>query len=104
MAKDVSKGNAIKALCHKLGYSVDQVIAFGDSMNEEWLTCRSIYIIIEHTIQINSSFSNIRYIINSHDLGYIEHEYMNIEAELTGLPMKRVDDIKAYIQGDVPKV
>ena len=28
MAKDVSKGNAIKALCHKLGYSVDQVIAF----------------------------------------------------------------------------
>ncbi len=29
---------------------------------------------------------------------------MNIEAELTGLPMKRVDDIKAYIQGDVPKV
>ncbi|WP_430523194.1 threonine synthase [Staphylococcus aureus] len=33
-----------------------------------------------------------------------EHEYMNIEAELTGLPMKRVDDIKAYIQGDVPKV
>lgn len=29
---------------------------------------------------------------------------MNIEAELTGLPMKRVDDIKAYIQGDVTKV
>ncbi|MDM6310386.1 HAD hydrolase family protein [Staphylococcus aureus] len=26
-----------------------------------------------------------------------EHEYMNIEAELTGLPMKRVDDIKAYL-------
>ena len=35
MAKDVSKGNAIKALCHKLGYSVDQVIAFGDSMNDK---------------------------------------------------------------------
>lgn len=33
-----------------------------------------------------------------------EHEYMNIEAELTGLPMKKVDDIKAYIQTDVPKV
>ncbi|HDI7330654.1 TPA: HAD family phosphatase [Staphylococcus aureus] len=35
MAKDVSKGNAIKALCQKLGYSVDQVIAFGDSMNDK---------------------------------------------------------------------
>ncbi|WP_436853767.1 Cof-type HAD-IIB family hydrolase [Staphylococcus caeli] len=33
-----------------------------------------------------------------------DHEYMNIESELTGLPMKRVDDIKAYIQSDVPKV
>ena len=29
---------------------------------------------------------------------------MNIESELTGLPMKRVDDIKSYIQADVPKV
>lgn len=40
--------------------------------------------------------------------GYIvyegEHEYMNIESELTGLPMKQVDDLKAYIQQDVPKV
>jgi len=40
--------------------------------------------------------------------GYIvyegEHEYMNIESELTGLPMKQVDDLKAYIQEDVPKV
>ncbi len=33
-----------------------------------------------------------------------EHEYMNIESELTGLPMKQVDDLKAYIQQDVPKV
>lgn len=33
-----------------------------------------------------------------------EHEYMNIESELTGLPMKKVDDIKTYIQEDVPKV
>ncbi len=32
-----------------------------------------------------------------------EHEYMNIESELTGLPMKRVDD-KDFIQEDVPKV
>lgn len=40
--------------------------------------------------------------------GYIvyegEHEYMNIESELTGLPMKQVDDLKAYIQQDAPKV
>lgn len=40
--------------------------------------------------------------------GYIvyegEHEYMNIESELTGLPMKAVDDLKSYIQEDVPKV
>ncbi|NWK83808.1 HAD family phosphatase [Staphylococcus sp. GSSP0090] len=40
--------------------------------------------------------------------GYIvyegEHEYMNIESELTGLPMKRVNDLKAFIQDDVPKV
>ncbi|EJG5120495.1 HAD family phosphatase [Staphylococcus pseudintermedius] len=33
-----------------------------------------------------------------------EHEYMNIESELTGLPMKKVDDIKDYIQDAVPKV
>lgn len=32
-----------------------------------------------------------------------EHEYMNIESELTGLPMKKVTDIKAYIQNPVPK-
>ncbi|MBH9579955.1 HAD family phosphatase [Staphylococcus felis] len=31
------------------------------------------------------------------------HEYMNIESELTGLPMKKVDDLKTYIQGPVPK-
>ena len=33
-----------------------------------------------------------------------DHEYMNIESELTGLPMKRVDDIKTYIKHDVPKL
>ena len=31
--------------------------------------------------------------------GYIiyddDHEYMNIESEITGLPMKRVNDLKA---------
>ncbi|RIP33463.1 HAD family phosphatase [Staphylococcus gallinarum] len=47
------------------------------------------------------------FVLTYHD-GFIiyegEHEYMNIESELTGLPMKRVDDIKAYIQDDVPKV
>uniref|UniRef100_UPI00210915C7 HAD hydrolase family protein n=1 Tax=Staphylococcus aureus TaxID=1280 RepID=UPI00210915C7 len=47
------------------------------------------------------------FVLTYHD-GHIiydsEHEYMNIEAELTGLPMKRVDDIKAYIQDNVPKV
>lgn len=31
------------------------------------------------------------------------HEYMNIESELTGLPMKKVDDIKSFIQNPVPK-
>lgn len=39
--------------------------------------------------------------------GYIiyegEHEYMSIESEITGLPMKKVDDLKAYIQEPVPK-
>lgn len=39
--------------------------------------------------------------------GYIiyddEHEYMNIESELTGLPMKEVEDIKEFIQDGVPK-
>ena len=47
------------------------------------------------------------FVLTYHD-GFIiyegDHEYMNIESELTGLPMKRVDDIKAYIQADVPKV
>ncbi|WKU13391.1 Cof-type HAD-IIB family hydrolase [Staphylococcus devriesei] len=33
-----------------------------------------------------------------------DHEYRDIESELTGLPMKRVDDIKKYINEDVPKV
>ncbi|RIN15718.1 HAD family phosphatase [Mammaliicoccus vitulinus] len=32
------------------------------------------------------------------------HEYMNIESDLTGLPMNKVDDIKDVINGDVPKV
>lgn len=32
-----------------------------------------------------------------------EHEYMNIEHELTGLPMKKVDDLKSYVQVNVPK-
>lgn len=32
-----------------------------------------------------------------------DHEYMNIEAEITGLPMKRVFDLKDYIQEPVPK-
>ncbi|GGI41980.1 haloacid dehalogenase [Mammaliicoccus stepanovicii] len=32
------------------------------------------------------------------------HEYMNIESDLTGLPMKSVDDLKDFITGDVPKV
>lgn len=33
-----------------------------------------------------------------------EHEYMNIESELTGLPMHRTDDLKAFIQNSVAKV
>ncbi|MEJ7514614.1 HAD hydrolase family protein, partial [Staphylococcus lugdunensis] len=33
-----------------------------------------------------------------------EHEYRKIESELTGLPMKRVEDIKSYITHSVPKV
>ena len=33
-----------------------------------------------------------------------EHEYMNIESELTGLPMEHVNDLKDFIQDDVPKV
>ena len=32
MAKDVSKGNAIKALCEKLNVSLSEVICFGDSL------------------------------------------------------------------------
>lgn len=32
------------------------------------------------------------------------HEYMNIESELTGLPMKKVEDIKEVIVDDVPKI
>lgn len=48
------------------------------------------------------------FLVLTYDNGYIihdsEHEYMNIESELTGLPMKKVEDIKSYIQHDVPKV
>lgn len=32
------------------------------------------------------------------------HQYMNVEHELTGLPMKAVSDLKAYVEGDVPKL
>nr|WP_263313405.1 Cof-type HAD-IIB family hydrolase [Mammaliicoccus sp. Marseille-Q6498] len=32
------------------------------------------------------------------------HEYMNIEGDLTGLPLKSVKDIKEAINADVPKV
>lgn len=32
------------------------------------------------------------------------HEYMNIESELTGLPMHRVEDLKTFIQNPVAKV
>ena len=35
MAKDVSKGNAIKALCEKLNVSLSEVICFGDSLNDQ---------------------------------------------------------------------
>lgn len=34
MTKDVSKGNAIIALCEKLDIDIAQVIAFGDSSND----------------------------------------------------------------------
>ncbi|MGV3274396.1 Cof-type HAD-IIB family hydrolase [Staphylococcus sp. 11261D007BR] len=33
-----------------------------------------------------------------------EHEYMNLESEITGLPMKRVEDLKSFINDAVPKV
>ncbi|EKU46357.1 Cof-type HAD-IIB family hydrolase [Staphylococcus massiliensis] len=32
-----------------------------------------------------------------------DHEYEQIESEITGLPLKKVADIKAYINEDVPK-
>ncbi|MEJ7485686.1 HAD hydrolase family protein, partial [Staphylococcus hominis] len=35
MARDVSKGNAITALCKKLDISLEEVIAFGDSLNDQ---------------------------------------------------------------------
>ena len=35
MAKNVSKGNAIKALCKRLQISLEEVIVFGDSLNDK---------------------------------------------------------------------
>ncbi|WP_414052648.1 Cof-type HAD-IIB family hydrolase [Macrococcus animalis] len=32
------------------------------------------------------------------------HEYMNVEHELTGLPMNPVDDLKAFVTSNVPKL
>ncbi|UTH17393.1 Cof-type HAD-IIB family hydrolase [Macrococcus epidermidis] len=32
------------------------------------------------------------------------HEYMNVEHELTGLPMQPVDDLKTFVQINVPKL
>ena len=47
------------------------------------------------------------FLVLTYDNGYIihdsDHEYMNIESELTGLPMKE-SKIKSYINHDVPKV
>ncbi len=33
-----------------------------------------------------------------------DHPYMNVEHELTGLPMKQVESLKDYVQGNVPKL
>ncbi|MHD0397811.1 Cof-type HAD-IIB family hydrolase [Staphylococcus simulans] len=50
---------------------------------------------------------NNMFVLTYHN-GYIiyegEHEYMNIESELTGLPMYHTEDLKAYIQNPVAKV
>ena len=35
MAKNVSKGNAIKALCKRLQIPLEEVIVFGDSLNDK---------------------------------------------------------------------
>ena len=35
MAKGVSKGNAIKALCEKLDIPLKEVVCFGDSLNDQ---------------------------------------------------------------------
>ena len=35
MAKDVSKGNAIKALCKKENINLEEVVVFGDSLNDQ---------------------------------------------------------------------
>lgn len=48
------------------------------------------------------------FLVLTYDNGYIihdsSHEYMNIESQLTGLPMNRVADLKEYINHSVPKV
>ena len=48
------------------------------------------------------------FLVLTYDDGHIihdsDHEYMNIESELTGLPMKCVEDLKQYIVQDVSKV
>ncbi|WP_267920325.1 Cof-type HAD-IIB family hydrolase [Macrococcoides caseolyticum] len=62
-----------------------------------------------------ASFDGVYDYLRAHDvfvLTYIDntivyegtHEYMNVEHELTGLPMQPVDDLKTFVKGNVPKL
>lgn len=51
----------------------------------------------------SQQFFSLTY-INDEIIYDSDHEYMNIESELTGLPMKKVQDIKEAITDEVPKL
>lgn len=77
---DMSKGELIAAT-HVSKQSFDEVY--------DYLRARDVFVLtyIDNTIVYEGT-----------------HEYMNVEHELTGLPMNPVEDLKAFVSGDVPKL
>lgn len=60
LVKGITKGNGLKVLCEKLGYKVDQVIAFGDGDNDaEMLEAAGLGIAMKNAKDVAKSRANV---------------------------------------------
>lgn len=77
MAKDVSKGNAIKALCKRLQISLEEVIVFGDSLND-----KSMFEVAGYSIAMGNASDELKNLADKVTLdnnsGGILHELRNL--------------------------